>query len=82
MTEKQILDALTEIFRDVFDDPSLAISADTTAEDIKGWDSVAHINIVVASEIRFGVKFKTSEIEELKNVGEFVKLIQKRSNAS
>lgn len=80
MTEEQILNALTEIFRDVFDDPSLVISADTTADDIEGWDSVAHINVVVASEIRFGVKFKTSEIEELKDVGEFVKLIQKRSS--
>jgi acyl carrier protein len=82
MTEEKILDALTEIFRDVFDDPALVISADTTAEDIKGWDSVAHINIVVATEIRFNVKFKTSEIEELKNVGELVNLIQKRSSAS
>jgi acyl carrier protein len=81
LTEKQIIDALTEIFRDVFDDPTLVIGPDTTAEDIEGWDSVAHINIVVAAEIRFNVKFKTSEIEELKNLGEFVSLIEKRSNA-
>jgi acyl carrier protein len=80
MTKEQVLHALTEIFRDVFDDPALVITADTTAEDIKDWDSVNHINIVVAAEIRFKVKFKTAEIEELKNVGDFVQLIENRTD--
>ena len=82
MTEQQILDALTEIFRDVFDNPKLVITPQTTAEDIKDWDSVNHINIIVAAESRFNVKFKTAEIEELKNVGELVHLIHDRSNAA
>ena len=82
MTKEEIIIALTEIFRDVFDDPALVISAETTAEDIKDWDSVNHINIVVAVEIRFNVKFKTAEIEELKNVGELVQLIRDRSAAT
>jgi acyl carrier protein len=82
MTEQQILDALTEIFRDVFDDPGLVIKPETTAEDIKDWDSVNHINIIVAAEVRFNVKFKTAEVEELKNVGEFVHLIHERSGAA
>lgn len=82
MTEQQILDALTEIFRDVFDDPGLVLTPEMTAEDIKDWDSVNHINIIVAAEARFNVKFKTAEVEELKNVGELVRLIHDRSTAA
>ena len=82
MTEQNILDALTEIFRDVFDDPGLTLTPETTAEDIKEWDSVNHINIIVAAEARFNVKFKTAEVEELKNVGDFVRLIHKRSGVA
>ena len=79
MTHEQILKELTEILQDVFDDPHLVINSATNAEDIKEWDSVNHVNIVVAVESRFKVQFKTGEIEELKNVGELIEIIQKRS---
>jgi len=75
MTNEQILAELTEIFRGVFDDDELQITPATTAADIPTWDSLNHINIVVATEMRFQIKFQTSEIEELKNVGELVELI-------
>lgn len=79
MTEPQILEGLTEIFREIFDDDSLKLTMNTTADDIDQWDSFNHINILVAAETRFGVKFKTAEIEGLKNVGEFVYLIEKKT---
>jgi len=79
VTEPQILEGLTEIFREIFDDDSLKLTMDTTADDIDQWDSFNHINILVAAETRFGVKFKTAEIEGLKNVGEFVHLIEKKT---
>ena len=76
MDEASILAELTEIFREVFDNDSLILTAETSAEDVEGWDSMNHITIVVESERRFNVKFRTTEIEGLKNVGEFVALIE------
>jgi acyl carrier protein len=78
MTEVQILAGLTDVFRDIFDDPALVISDETTADDIDEWDSLNHINLVIAAQSRFGVKFKTGEIETLKNVGDLVQLIRQR----
>ena len=75
MTNEQILAELTEIFRGVFDDDDLQITPASTADDIPTWDSLNHINIVVATEMRFQIKFQTSEIESLKNVGELVDLV-------
>lgn len=79
MTPDAILQKLTDIFRDVFDDPKLVLTPETTAADIDGWDSMAHITIVVEAEQRFGIKFRTSEIEGLHNVGDFAALIAART---
>ena len=76
MTETDILNALTQVFRDVFDDDDIVLTAQTTAEDIEGWDSQAHVNLIVAAEMRFGVRFRTAELESLHNVGQFAQLIQ------
>jgi acyl carrier protein len=78
MTEQDTLEALTMVFRDVFDDDSITLRPETTADDIDGWDSQAHITLVVATEMRFGIKFKTGELEGLHNVGDFVRLIESR----
>jgi acyl carrier protein len=78
MTEAEVYAALEAIFRDVFDDPSLRVTPETSAPDIPEWDSFNHINIVVAAEQRFGIKFRTFEIEALHNVGDFVGLIRSR----
>ncbi len=76
MNEKDILNALTEVFRDVFDDDDIVVTPDTTANDIDGWDSQTHVLLIVAAEQRFGVKFRTAELESLKNVGHFAELIR------
>jgi acyl carrier protein len=76
MTDSDILTGLTEIFREVFDDSTLVISRTTTADDIAEWDSFNHINIIVAAEKSFGVRFKTAQLEALKNVGDFIALIE------
>ncbi|WP_395763512.1 acyl carrier protein [Stutzerimonas balearica] len=76
MNEKDILNALTEVFRDVFDDDDVVLTPDTTANDIDGWDSQTHVLLIVAAEQRFGVKFRTAELESLKNVGHFAELIR------
>lgn len=74
-THQHILLELQEICREVFEDPALTISEATTAEDVPHWDSLNHLNVVAAAEQRFGVRFRTSEVEGLKNVGDFVGLV-------
>lgn len=67
-----------EIFRDIFDDEELIISKQTTADDIEDWDSLAQMNLVVAIEKHFKIRFKVEEIARLHNVGEMLGLIEQR----
>ena len=76
MTDTEILQSLTTIFCQIFDDDTIVLTPETTASDIAEWDSFNHINIIVAVEEHFKIKFQTAETEELKNVGHFVNLIQ------
>ena len=81
MNQTQILEEVGVIIRDVLDpldDNKLKIGLETTADQTEGWDSFNHINIVVAIEQHFRVKFKTAEIESLRNVGELVALIAQK----
>ena len=77
-----IFEQLTEVFRDVFDDDELVIDASTTAQDVEGWNSLAHIRLVVSIEKAFRLRFSAAEIGDLKNVGDMVELIRlKQVNA-
>ena len=78
MDNQQILAALTEIFREVFDNDAIKVTNETTAEDVEGWDSFNHINLIIAIENRLHIKFQVAEIEELRNVGELARLIEKK----
>ena len=75
MDQDAIIAELTEIFHDLFGDDSIVLAPDTTAEDVDGWDSIKHISLIVAVEDRFGIKFRTSEIEGLANVGDLARAI-------
>jgi acyl carrier protein len=68
----QLTSDLQEVFRNVFDDGQLAISESTSAADIDGWDSMAHMNLIIAIEERFGVKFTVSELAALGGRGQTV----------
>ncbi len=81
MTEEAILQQLTTVFHQIFDDDSIVLTPTTTADDIAEWDSMNHVSLIVAVEVRFGIKFQTAETEELKNIGDFVSLIQKKTAA-
>jgi acyl carrier protein len=78
MTEPEVYERLTEVFREVFADDAIALKAETSAKDIDGWDSFTHLNLIVAVEMRFRIKILTSEIEGLRNVGDLVRLISNR----
>jgi acyl carrier protein len=75
---EQIYSELTRIFRDVLDRDDLELHPTVRAEDIPEWDSFAHVNIIVATEMTFGVKFMTAELERLRNVGELASLIESK----
>ena len=75
MTRKAIYEKLNEVFQDVFDDDSITVNAETTADDIEDWDSLEHINLVSAVEKEFGVKFTMAQVVGMKNVGEMVDVI-------
>jgi len=70
---------LTEIFHDVFDDDSITVTPTLTADDVDEWDSLSHIRLVLAVEKKFGLKFSAAEVGRLKNVGEFVSLIEAKA---
>ena len=71
-----IMEKLTQIFRDVFDDERIEIFEAMTAKDLDGWDSLNHINLIVAVEKAFGIKFTTREIMTYQNVGEFANAVE------
>jgi acyl carrier protein len=78
MLPAEIETQLTVIFRDIFDDDNITLRSEMTAADVNEWDSFNHINLIVATEAKFGIKFQTAEIESLKNVGHFEELIGKK----
>jgi acyl carrier protein len=76
------LQRLVPIFQDVLDDDSLAIDSTTTAQDVDGWDSLAHIRLVVSIEKAFSLRFSAAEISELQNVGDMAALIVKKQTGA
>lgn len=72
MTREEVYGKLNEVFQDVFDDEDIEVNDDTTSADVDGWDSLEHINLIVAVERTFGIKFTMGETTGLKNVGEMV----------
>lgn len=75
MSREEIYEQLNEVFRDVFDDEDITVNDATTADDIEDWDSLEHINLIVAVEKKFNVKFNMGEVNKFKNVGEMVDAI-------
>ena len=78
MTGNEILAQMQLIFRDFFDDDSLQIVRNTSAKDVEDWDSLAQINLVVAFEKEFHVKFSLQELLTLSNVGDMADLIARK----
>ena len=78
MSREEIYEQLNEVFQDVFDDEDIIVNDETTADDIEDWDSLEHINLIVAVEKKFGIKFNMGEVNKFKNVGEMVDTIMTR----
>ncbi len=75
MTEAELLTAITPSFCDAFSDDDFKPTMTMTAKDVPGWDSYKQVNILIALEEKFGVKFRSREIDKLANVGDLVRLL-------
>lgn len=75
MTDENIKVRVAEIFRDVFDRDDLVITNEMTAADVEEWDSLSHINLVLAIEKAFQITFTTREVAGLANVGDLIRLV-------
>jgi acyl carrier protein len=81
MRSSEIIQDLQIIFSDVLDLPDLCLTAESNASNVEGWDSLAHINLVVAIEKRYNIKFALAELRALNNVGEMADLIIKKTSS-
>jgi acyl carrier protein len=76
--DMKIDDRLIEIFRTVFENDDLEVTASTSAADVEGWDSVAHITLIFAIEEEFGFQFSSSELEKARDVGDLQRVVRQR----
>ncbi len=72
---------LTQVFHEVFERSDIQLSRQTTAADIDTWDSLMHVQLIVAVEKQFGIRFGAGEVEKLLNVGDMADLITKKTGA-
>ena len=73
---KTVIDQLTVIFRNVFNDETIFLTDKMTANDVSSWDSLSHMLMITEVENAFSIKFTLREINKLKNVGALIDLIQ------
>jgi len=78
MDKSEVKTKLTRIFRDTFANENLEIQETTTADQVEGWDSLAHITLIVAVEKGFGISLTLREVRSMKNVGDLMNLIEKK----
>jgi acyl carrier protein len=72
----ELHDRLNQIFREVFDDDDINITPVMTANDIDGWDSLSHVNLIVAVENTFNIRFSQKELLTFRNVGDLLNCIR------
>ena len=78
MDKNEILGKLNKVFIDILDDEAIILNENTTADDVEGWDSLTHVQLVVAAERHFKIRFTAKEIQSWKNVGEMIDSISKK----
>jgi acyl carrier protein len=78
MDREAVIRELDPIFQDILDQPDLRLTPESNASNVEGWDSLAHVNLVMAIEQQMRVRFALGELQALKNVGEMADLIIKK----
>ena len=79
MTEQEVWDGLKEVFAETFDDDTLSITRETTADDVPGWDSMKMVTLLITIQERFHIRARSQEIESLKSVGDLADLVQRKA---
>jgi len=74
----ETIERLTPVFHQVFDNEAIVLTPDLTADDVDEWDSMSHINLMIAIELEFGIEFDPNEIQSFANVGELITTIEKK----
>ena len=77
MIENSVEPELVAVFRKVFNDDALELSRETTARDVRGWDSLRHLRLILAVEQTFKVRLPSTKVSNLKNVGDLADLIER-----
>lgn len=78
MDRNEILAGIQDIIATTLEQPDLQVSMRSKAEDVVGWDSFNHVNIIIAIEERFNLEFKSGEVEKMRAVGDLVQLIERK----
>ena len=82
MTDGELLQGLNDVFREVFEDDTIVLTPDTTADDVERWDSMSQITLAVEIEHRFHIKIRSARMEEMRSVAGLMKLIRLLSPAT
>jgi len=72
------METLNDIFRLVFDDDEILINLEMTANDVDGWDSLSHVNLITAVEAKFKIRFNQKELLTMKNIGDLYNAIHSK----
>ena len=76
MNRNEIIEKLTAVFHEVFNDNNIVLSDEMTAKDVENWDSLTHMLMITKVEETFGIKFKLKELNKLKMVGDLIRIIE------
>ncbi|MET0257421.1 MAG: acyl carrier protein [Methylobacterium sp.] len=79
MNRDAVYEQLTAVFRDVFQDDTLTIAPETTAQDVAGWDSGRMIELIMTAESRFGIRFTSREVDAMARVADFAETIARKT---
>jgi acyl carrier protein len=79
VSDDTIQEAITEAFRDVFDDPAMTVTPELSRQKDERWDSMNHLNVFFALEARFGIKFGVAEVEDVKRVSDLIELVRAKT---
>ncbi len=78
MSRENVVDQLTQIFREVFDDDTIVLKDDMTADDVDGWDSLTHLRLIMQVEKVFDIKFSTNQLKSFGSAGDLISLIKEK----
>lgn len=76
-----VRDRMNKVFREIFEDPTISLKDETTAQDVEGWDSLRHIDLIMQLEEEFNLRFTVDDITGLKNVGEMIAMLERKLSA-